>query len=690
MKLIEYIRAANQLEQTPSYASMVHNPEAAETGVAPPDDIGTYQSLYSAHTDIYRAVSVKTNSIAQLPVKIYRRKDGMLEDITDKPDFDIFRRYNDHQTHYEFWESVIGYLEMTGESPWLIEYTGNTITQMFPLRSDRIKIHPHNEFLVSYYSYHHRGKEVKIPPENIFFLKYFNPENHLRGLSPIAAAKGEITLDLHALTAGKKTFELGARPSGVLSPTEMLSDTEHKRVVEAIRSSYQGASNFGKIMALNMGMKWQQLQYTNEELQYMDIRGNTSKQIAKVFGVPPIFFMDFKDASVLANADVQYKLLWHTLIPMLRKLEGIFTELLLPMITSEQNVVFRFDTSDVAALKPDQKLLAGIYLQGIESGAVTPNEMRVDVYGKDPVDDPSMDSHRLPIVSETEEESPLKRFQSTVKELLAANPESVSEQVTKSVGKIKQRIAKAELTSLTYKTWSEIEEISERNAKPFIKKLKKIFSDIEAEVLDNLSKLRWADEIIHKGGEGALYDIDKAAAEFEAAGQPHIAAALQEAGELLAGSLGTEFDVTDPFAASYVNEEARAYATIVNQTTVDQIDGIVKAGLDAGAEISAISESIEQYFTNNAAMRSERIARTEMVRSSNKGRIAAMKQGKVEYHMWISQRDSKVRDGHFNNDGTVVKVGEDFPTADDTMGDPTFPSSINERCFTIPVEKPKE
>ena len=90
----------------------------------------------------------------------------------------------------------------------------------------------------------------------IWFLKYFNPLDHLRGLSAIAAAENEVILDLNAITAGKKMFEDGAQPTGLISTDEKIGSIEGERVKKFIQDNYQGTSNFGKIMFLTHGFKW--------------------------------------------------------------------------------------------------------------------------------------------------------------------------------------------------------------------------------------------------------------------------------------------------------------------------------------------------------------------------------------------------------------------------------------------------
>ena len=189
-QLLNSVRAANGLVDV-SYPALVYSKNDATLGILPPTSTQDYTTLYKINPDIYRAVNVKASSIAQLPFKVYQRTADGVEDVSDDPEFKIFKTYNRFQTHYQFWEAVKGSLETTGESIWLLNYVNGILTEMTPLRTDLVKVIPHNDFLISYYSYDKGGQEIKIPPENIFHLKYWNPESAYRGLSPINAAKGD-------------------------------------------------------------------------------------------------------------------------------------------------------------------------------------------------------------------------------------------------------------------------------------------------------------------------------------------------------------------------------------------------------------------------------------------------------------------------------------------------------------------
>jgi len=701
MSLISFfqsIHKANNIQPVIDYSNLVYNKTTAHLGQSAPQSTQDYITLYQIHSDIYRAINVKSTSIAQLPVDILKKSGDEFESIFESSDFDVLRQYNRYQTHYDFWEATIGYLEMTGEAFWLLDLgAGDKILEMVPLRPDLLTVHPHNELIISHYTFNRGGEQIRIPPENIFFIKYFNPADHLRGLSPIRAAQSEIVLDIQASTSVKRTLEKGARPSALLTPKEdEIEDTEYKKLIKHIRDEYQGVDNYGKILALNYGMDWQQLQYTNEELQLLDIRKGSSKAIQKVFGVPPIYFMDYSDASVLANADQQERQLWDTLNPILIKLNQIFTEFLLLRITNQPGLVFKFNTKDIKALQPDKEKQVKIFKEGIQNGAVKPQEMRTEVFGLEPSDNPALDEFYLPAnlipITGSEESAETENVQQemvrAVNKLVEASSVTLNQEVQRAINGIEDNQYIKTVLSTFLRNYAAVNRIVQKHGTKFAKKLRSFFIRQKKEVLANINAAK-----MYKfdSSTDIMFDVKKWIKEFEAEGKVFIALALEESAKQLAKELGEVFTITDPAIGKWVNQTSHQYATIVNETTVKKIDSLVKVGLSSGASIAEVADSIKKYFDAQSVMRSTRISRTEMVRATNKGRLEMMKQSKkINFHMWLSQRDENVRDSHFEADGKVVKIGEPFPLGAGYGGDPTYPSDINERCITIPVKKKKD
>ena len=687
---INIISKASDVE----YPALVYDNITGQYGKTPPTNTKEYMDLYASLAPIYRAVNVKAKAIAQLPIQILKKTgDGELEDVTDtRPEYKIFKQPNEFHTKFDFWEQAIGYLQLTGESPWLFERkNAGKISQMYPLRPDLIKVVSHNRQVVSHYLYWvSNQKEIRIDPEFMLFLKFFNPTDHLRGLSPIAAAENEVVLDLNAVQASKQTFEGGAQPSGLISTAEHIGTEEGKRVQKHIEDKYTGAKNFGKLMFLTHGFKWQQMQMNNRDMQYMEQREWNKETIAQVFGVPPILHMRFKDSSVLQNTEIQYKLFWDGIQTELTKLEETITERLLPEITDDQDVQLKFDTSKVAALQPDMVVKTKRYSEVFAMGGVKPNEIRQNILNLDPIDNPAMDLTYIPfnmqpiedagmdVEEETTEGKTIKFFDkiTDLKRLrnVNGNGGGLIGEIKTSLAEVKQFNESVEGNVYRQKTINDLNRINNKHIKSFKKTLGVLFKAQKKEVITNLYRTKFN----KFSTEGVNFDYKKWVKKFKDAGHPELAEALELVALDLASELGGTYDITDPNALKFVNKQSIEYAKMVNKTSKDKIDKILKAALQDNLSIEETAAKLTKFFDSSATMRSLRIARTEIVKATNEGRqIAAMQMKKIGFKQWITQRDGLVRDAH------VIMDGETVPK-DSAFSNGSFvPDEINERCYVI-------
>jgi HK97 family phage portal protein len=680
-------------KDAPPFSSLLHEPWG---GVGKPSsDNKDFQKLYSISAPIYRAVQVIANNISMLPVRIM---DGET-DVTDNPEYQLFKTYNNQQTHFDFWEQTIGFLELTGEAFWLLDRDGaGKVISAYPIRPDLIEVVPSNQFVIDHYLFNKSGKAIRIESEDMFFLKYYNPTNHIRGLSPIAAAESDIILELNAVTSSKSLFERGAQPSGIISTDMDMSQGDWERTRGYISKEHVGADSKGKIMFLTHGLKWQQMQLNQRDMQYMEQRQWTKDTVSEVYGIPPVFLMQFKEASVIANADVQYRLLWDTLKPKIKRIEQIITEMFMPNI-GDAGPRIEFDLGNISALQPDIEKMADRYRVGFNMGAVSPNDFREDVLGMDRVEDEMMDGHfvgstMLPIGEiGTNFEEPEKSIDGKLNKIDKAiediEKKSEIEILSKEINLTNQHTKESEVEIEKQQIHRALLRIQRRVSAKFEKATVKLFKKQQAEIIANFGTKSFYKASAMNVGD--VFDFDAWVKEFEALGEPYIMEAVALAAEEFARSINGEFFLSDPRVAEYVGTRTTEYATIVNQTTKERIDKLLKRGAAENLTMNQLGSSIESYFKSQTAFRAARIARTEVVSGTNYGRFRSMKQSdRVENHMWVSQRDGLVRDTHTGVDGEVVKVGNAFNVPPGYMGDASYPSDINERCFTLPVKADKK
>jgi len=124
-----------------------------------------------------------------------------------------------------------------------------------------------------------------------------------------------------------------------------------------------------------------------------------------------------------------------------------------------------------------------------------------------------------------------------------------------------------------------------------------------------------------------------------------------------------------------------------SQNTLNRLKGDIKQvlldGYDEGKGTKDIAKDIRDQFNYMKQYEAERIARTEINSFHNQGGFIVKRESNIEYHMWVTSEDERVRSSHRNIDGQIVRVGDPFSNGlrypGDRSGD--IKEWINCRCI---------
>lgn len=665
-------------------------PRYLSRGIPPDTMADELLSTYQVQATVYRCVRALATNLAKLPPKVFREiSETEREDVSMRPEFDVLvRRPNEFMPMSRFLEMTAGYLNLAGEAPWALERNkGNrAIKAIYPLRPDKIRPVPDPKIMIAGYVYEHEGRKYTLDRDEVLFLHYFNPTSDFRGLSPMRAAQLDIELDLRAMAANRSMFLHGAKPGGILTADFKQDEDMWERFKQGWREEYAGAINQGETIFLEGDVKYERIGLTNEDMQYLEGRQWTADQVGEVYGVPPILRMQFKEASVLANAEVQLRLFWdETMRPFTSMIASYVTMLLLPSLSNTPNLTFEYDMSGVSALQPDRVKQAMIAERVFKTGGISPNQVAQIVYSLPADPNPAMDLHYIPIGmqaigSPPSEERDYVEIMAEVIDDTVRRLENKNEiEMTKdALLLIEGQLDKQGDMELAIKGRASLDRILARRIPAMTRKVRALFAGQMKEILANLKTERvfWKKQF---DVQAVNFDLDEWIARFEEEGKPEIALALGQAANDLADSVGGTFDISgDVRSANFINYQSRHYAEMVCNTTYGRVDTILRGALSSGLSIGETSALITEYFADNAAYRAERVARTEMVRASNAGRMHSMMANEWPFNMWVSQRDTRVREEHISLDGEVVRVGDSFSNGLD------YPQEVMCRCYTIP------
>jgi len=215
--------------------------------------------------------------------------------------------------------------------------------------------------------------------------------------------------------------------------------------------------------------------------------------------------------------------------------------------------------------------------------------------------------------------------------------------------------------------WLGFAKATEAQEKQWRPVMHKLFTEQEVAVQDKLEQSFKAIESAYAGWskkkvaaaikkdvrlDGIESLIMEFVEDFKADGLPILRGIYQEAGVAaveFTGS-GIAFDMDNPRAREYLEARSITFARMTNETTASEIRTLLSKGIAEGETIDDLSKRVAKYYDQARDYRTDRIARTETIASSNAGSFDGYKQAGVEYKAWLSSRDPATRIDHLELD----------------------------------------
>lgn len=342
---------------------------------------------------VYSCVLVLAQSVAQLPVHLYRRQGRAKEQITEHYLVPLMQgQPNEWMTAYEFKQLAMFHLLLRGNSYWLKSRgTNGRIRELLPIHPDRVVgIDQDPAYRIFYKVKRSEDQTDTIPASAILHLKGLSQDG-LRGLSPLENAREMLGLTIAAEEHGSTLFKQGARLGGILSHPGKLSKEAADRLQESFDAKYSSVANAHKTAGLGEGVKWEKIGVTAEDSQFLETRQFQREQIAGFFRVPASFINDLTRATFSNVEHLALQFVVHTLMPWLVNLEQCFQR---DLLTDPEKLdhYFRFNVDGL--LRGDITSRAQAMNTAINGGWLNPNEAR-ELEDRNPYE--GGDNFRMPV-----------------------------------------------------------------------------------------------------------------------------------------------------------------------------------------------------------------------------------------------------------------------------------------------------
>ena len=382
----------------------------------------SYQDLakegYLKNAIVYRCVNEISKGASAVPF-ILKMKDQIIE---EHPLIDLLMRPNPLQSYSEFFNSLYGYVLLSGNA--YVLKVGNDMgapKELHQLRPDRIQIKGSGKAIPEKYEYVVDGRvrhTYMVDQDNGFselkHVKLWNPLDDYYGLSPMSAAAVEVDQFNMASKHNVNLLQNGARPSGaiIFKPQDdqgfavNLTESQRQQVISDMNNRFTGAGNAGRPMLLEGDFDWKEMGLSPKDMDFHTLKNMAATDIALCFGVPSQL-VGVPDAQTYANvSEARLALYEETIIPHLRKVSSDLNEWLVPLFDDRLRI--EFDIDNIPALSERKKRNYENVTSAVREGIMTRNEARESL-GLQPIegaDDLYISANLFPI-SDGEVEKPV-------------------------------------------------------------------------------------------------------------------------------------------------------------------------------------------------------------------------------------------------------------------------------------------
>jgi len=236
---------------------------------------------------VWQAVRIISETVATLPVHVYRREPDGRRRADDLLVADLLRwEPNPEMTATQFREAWVAHALTWGNGFAEIERDSlGRAMRIWLLLPNAVTVTRDPAGNVIYLIRHESGQQVAVPQSDMLHLAGPGFDG-LMGYSVINKARESIGLGLACEQFGGSMFGSGARPSGILEHPGRLSDDARARLRGDFERLHSGIDNAHRVAVLEEGLRWTQTSIPPDDAQFLQTRAYQIEEIARWFNIP--------------------------------------------------------------------------------------------------------------------------------------------------------------------------------------------------------------------------------------------------------------------------------------------------------------------------------------------------------------------------------------------------------------------
>lgn len=325
---------------------------------------------------VYRCVELLSGSVSTLPLQCLRKRGGIFVDQKgSRLHYLLNVQPCPHLSAVEFWQQVVRYLLLRGNAYIFPLFDAGTMQYARLALPDPAAVMHDTVRDLYTVSDPYAGVSGTFPEDRVLHLKNFSRDGKT-GLSTLAYAR--TALDISRTGEGEtlSRFANGGNVRGLVGGDTSVrgfgeyQDLQLQNLASDLDSRFRSGE---RIVSLPGQVQFQPLSLSSTDLQFLETRKFTVREICRFFGVHPSFVFDDTSNNYKSAEMANVAFLTGTLDPLLRKIEAeLQRKLVAPTLYDRRT--FRFDRRSLYACDLDSRVR--YQAQTLAAGLYTVNEWR--------------------------------------------------------------------------------------------------------------------------------------------------------------------------------------------------------------------------------------------------------------------------------------------------------------------------
>lgn len=670
----------------------------------------TLSSLFFSEDWVYICTDLIASKISSQRMLVMKK---VLDDGVERLEFDdghklnaLLEAPNDFQDYHAFMYSNVVDAMQVGN---MVVFYAKLNKQLMQIPAANIVIDfDRNGKLLKYRSQVYRPDvgmtQLEFLPEDILHIRRPNPASLIWGLSPYVPGRKAVLFNRYSTDYLNAFYLRQATPGMAITMDRNVNEDVALRQLRAIEMMHTGRKNQRRTMLLPKGTDLKVIPNSIADQRLIDLINQNRETIIALLKIPK-HEVSLQTAGSLGSEEhkVALRNFWQaTLIPMIRMIEGGFTKFFQKELGP--NRIFKFDLSDVEALKEDQIQKAELARKLLDSGWSI-NQVMAEIYEKPEVPEEMANQPYLLIDKLRPQPQPAVPVQQPAVEEEEA-PQNLALDVD-SITKTLSRVPDWRETSV-----KQMDEAVEKDGSQLVKIAIDLFvgmAEEGAKVVDGLFKSQKADKPKNPGKKVLEQRLRNTFRKrFEEKWEDDYTRTLSSSVEV-----GYDQEMRfifndqdrDQIETLRAEDSRRRNALLrargiqsfaeVSATQSKRIAQDIADGLEAGRSRGDIVQTIAQRLGSAEEMtaKANTIARTETLTAVSIGQSAMIENAKEVIpnlkKAWITGGDERVRDSHSSAEAQgAIDIDAKFKNGLSYPRDPEAGDAgevINCRCTLIVI-----